>query len=150
MTDEFTPDQVVALDQYQRGEGGWSHPLRRMHPFTCTNRGDGKHREVGGDLGALFPTVRGWICPFCDYTQAWAHPFMSVPPPDFGPEDAALAEKIANAQRSNLVVARVDLGLLEYAVRRVLDEWHECGDGGSVDPPLVDAINALKALVPND
>lgn len=64
----FTPDEVVNLDRYQR-EG-------RMHPFTCVNRDDGNHRDVGGDLGALFPTIRGWICPFCDYTQDWAHGFM--------------------------------------------------------------------------
>ncbi|WP_028164139.1 hypothetical protein [Bradyrhizobium elkanii] len=64
----FTPDEVVNLDFYQRHGN--------FHPFTCPNRNDGNHRIVGGDLGALFPTVRGWICPFCDYTQQWAHGFM--------------------------------------------------------------------------
>lgn len=68
----FTPDEVVALERYQRtGE---------MHPFTCSNRGDGNHRDTGVDLGALVPTVRGWICPYCDYTQSWAHPFMKTWP----------------------------------------------------------------------
>jgi hypothetical protein len=28
---------------------------------------------VAGDRGVLVPTVRGWICPFCDYKQNWAH-----------------------------------------------------------------------------
>lgn len=70
----FTPDQVVALEQYQRGEGRWS--TYRMHPFTCPNRGDGKHRPNAVDLGALVPTIRGWICPYCDYIQVTAHDHM--------------------------------------------------------------------------
>ena len=65
----FTPDQVVNLDRFQRAG--------QYHPFTCANRGDGNHRDNGVDLGALVPTVRGWICPYCDYTQKWAHGFMS-------------------------------------------------------------------------
>lgn len=66
----FTPDEVVALANNQTA--------RRFHPFTCANRGDGNHRDVFGDLGALVPTVRGWICPFCDYRQDWAHGFMKA------------------------------------------------------------------------
>lgn len=68
----FTPDQVEALWLWQL-----SH---RFHPFTCPRRDDEQH---GGQLmfgvdtaGVLVPTVRGWICPFCDYTQDWAHRFM--------------------------------------------------------------------------
>lgn len=64
----FTPDQVASLEKFQRSG--------RFHPFTCVNRGDGNHRDTGVDLGALVPTVRGWICPYCDYTQNWAHEFM--------------------------------------------------------------------------
>lgn len=65
----FTPDEVVALQRWQ--EDG------QVHPFTCGNRGDGNHPTVGlRDHGVLVPTVRGWICPFCDYTQDWAHDFM--------------------------------------------------------------------------
>ncbi len=64
----FTPDEVVNLDNYQRAG--------QMHPFTCPNRDRVTHRDMAGDLGALIPTVRGWICPFCDYTQNWAHDFM--------------------------------------------------------------------------
>lgn len=44
-----------------------------LHPYTCANRDDGKHLPIGSQLGMLIPTVRGWICPFCDYTQDWAH-----------------------------------------------------------------------------
>jgi hypothetical protein len=73
----FTPDEVVNLARRQTGDG--LGPFQRTHPFTCPNRGDGAHRDVFGDLGALVPTVRGWICPFCDYGQTWAHPFMKEP-----------------------------------------------------------------------
>jgi hypothetical protein len=64
----FTPEQVKNLDEYQRAGV--------MHPFTCVNRNDGKHFDNGVDKGALVPTVRGWICQSCDYTQDWAHSFM--------------------------------------------------------------------------
>jgi hypothetical protein len=45
------------------------------HPFTCRNRGDGEHEGEG----LLRATTDGWVCPSCDYTQDWAHPFMAVP-----------------------------------------------------------------------
>lgn len=69
----FTPDQVQALERQQQN--------RTLHPFTCPNRSDGNHRENDIDLGALVPTVRGWICQYCDYTQGWAREFIagSVP-----------------------------------------------------------------------
>ena len=68
----FTTEQVVKLWQHQFGP--WSDPFDptpdkppRMHPYTCGNRDD--HPKVAGDKGVLVPTLRGWICPFCDYTQ---------------------------------------------------------------------------------
>lgn len=64
----FTPNEVANLWVFQLSG--------TMHPFTCANRGDANHRENGSDRGMLVPTVRGWICPFCDYTQPWAHDFM--------------------------------------------------------------------------
>lgn len=64
----FTSDQVEILAHNQT--------CGFVHPFTCANRGDGDHREAYGDKGALIATVRGWICPFCDYTQDWAHGHM--------------------------------------------------------------------------
>lgn len=60
----FTPDQVEHLTAFQTRND--------FHPFTCANRNDGNHR---GD-GILVPTVRGWICQYCDYKQDWAHEFM--------------------------------------------------------------------------
>lgn len=68
----FTPDQVVNLWRYQFGP--WDPDFPAMHPFTCGNRDN--HPDMAGDKGVLVPTVRGWICPFCDYTQDWAHGFM--------------------------------------------------------------------------
>jgi hypothetical protein len=72
----WTPREVTKLNEYQNS--GY------MHPFTCPNRGDG-HGQFNGDLGALVATVRGWICPYCDYTQDWAHDFMfkGAPPNPF-------------------------------------------------------------------
>jgi len=73
--DIFTPDQVVKLFEHQNPDLN-PYNMRPFHPFTCANRNDGNHRSVMGDVGILIPTVRGWICPFCDYTQTWAHDFM--------------------------------------------------------------------------
>lgn len=69
VTAPFTPQQVIRLADWQSNG--------KLHPFTCANRGDGKHPDMGGDHGILIPTIRGWICPFCDYTQNWCHIFMS-------------------------------------------------------------------------
>lgn len=44
------------------------------HPYTCGNRGDGRHGTEGGDLGVLIATAEGWVCPHCSYTQDWAEP----------------------------------------------------------------------------
>lgn len=58
----FTAEQVYALLTYQTDE--------TIHPFTC---GIGGHAH-----GILMPTVRGWVCHYCDYTQSWAHTFMTT------------------------------------------------------------------------
>lgn len=67
---DLNADQILALNKSQV-DG-------RFHPFTCANRGDGEHREFNGDLGALVATRRGWICPWCDYTQNWVHDVMAL------------------------------------------------------------------------
>lgn len=69
----FTPEQVEALNWYQRNSG-W-------HPFTCGNdRTDEAHmayqKEHGGDWGELVAHEDGWHCPACDYRQGWAHQMM--------------------------------------------------------------------------
>lgn len=67
MTRDFTPEKVLELNEHQKNE--------RYHPYTCGNRDskENPHPLMNGDNGVLVPTVRGWICPFCDYTQDWAH-----------------------------------------------------------------------------
>jgi hypothetical protein len=60
----FTPDEVLSLQAFQ--------VCGCFHEFTCPNRSAENHRGTGG----LWPTVRGWICPYCSYTQSWAHDFM--------------------------------------------------------------------------
>jgi len=61
----WTPDfvrllQLRQLDNYS-------------HPYTCGHRSEGVHLATDtGDVGLLVPTIRGWICPYCDYTQDWA------------------------------------------------------------------------------
>lgn len=68
-TAPWTVQQVVNLNKIQMHPG--------FHPFTCGNRGDGKHGWVGSDLGMLFATINGWVCPFCSYVQDWAYVFMA-------------------------------------------------------------------------
>lgn len=67
----FTPEQVRELKGYQVSGV--------MHPFTCANRGDGRHPFEAhmGDTGVLRVIEREWWCPWCDYTQDWAHGFMA-------------------------------------------------------------------------
>lgn len=60
----FTPAEVRHLNEYQ--DAGF------VHPFTC---GSGDRCDGDGE-GRLVATVRGWICPYCDYTQDWAHAGM--------------------------------------------------------------------------
>lgn len=65
---DCTPDQILALNHYQNGP---------MHAFTCPKRDDGDHRYFNGDVGALVATRYGWICPWCEYEQDWAHEIMA-------------------------------------------------------------------------
>lgn len=62
----WTPEQVAALNARQR-DGSY-------HPFTCGgNRTDANHLD--GE-GVLVATPDGWVCPYCDYRQNWAHAEM--------------------------------------------------------------------------
>ena len=65
----WTPEQVEMLKARQDSP---------MHPYTCGgDRTDELHRAIaeedGTEPGQLYPTVRGWKCPACDYRQFWAH-----------------------------------------------------------------------------
>ena len=67
ITAPWTQEQVDALNRFQQSD--------YVHPFTCGSgrRTDADHKD--GE-GILLATVDGWKCPFCDYTQDWAHDFM--------------------------------------------------------------------------
>src|ERR1700758_3251386 len=59
----FTLEEVRSLNAFQRAGV--------RHPFTCCwNSRDANHLD--GE-GVLVATERGWICPYCDYTQDWAY-----------------------------------------------------------------------------
>lgn len=62
----WSDQEIEALRKHQEDD--------QRHPYTCGNRGDGKHpfEEKYLDTGALRPTREGWVCPYCDYTQDWA------------------------------------------------------------------------------
>lgn len=80
----FGTQEVVELWKWQMS--------RKFHPFTCRNRAD--HPIIAGDNGLLIPTVRGWICQFCDYTQDWAHDFMLRPKQDSSGKNGPDAGKL--------------------------------------------------------
>lgn len=65
----WTPAQTRQLNAWQRADC--------VHPFTCAARGDGRHGELHGDMGTLVASPLGWICPWCDGTQDWAHDYMA-------------------------------------------------------------------------
>lgn len=62
----FTRMQVVALNAYQRSGA--------FHPFTCPHQDNERHL---GTETRLVATQEGWRCPYCAYTQLWAHAFMT-------------------------------------------------------------------------
>ena len=66
----WTDEQVIRLNAFQR--------KGKMHPFTCPNRSDPWHESFdGNDVGLLIADSDCWYCPYCDYTQDWAHSFMA-------------------------------------------------------------------------
>ena len=54
----WTDERIKALNEYQADNN--------FHPYTC---------PFGH--GALVATPEGWRCGKCDYTQDWAHDFMT-------------------------------------------------------------------------
>jgi hypothetical protein len=96
----FTAAQVRGLNEYQTGTAFGMH----MHPFTCAERGDGQHGEEGGDTGVLIATAEGWVCPWCDYTQDWAHGFMANSRDGYQPHDF---EKVLSTEEKITKVKQV-------------------------------------------
>lgn len=60
----FTADQVASLNGFQ------IHSM--MHPFTC---GEDICRRKNQSV--LYALEDGWHCWYCDYTQDWAHGYMT-------------------------------------------------------------------------
>lgn len=82
----WTDDQVAMLRMRQTD--------RSTHPYTCGgDRTDPAHmfhaEDEGEEPGLLYPTVRGWKCPACDYRQFWSHetggPALATPASDVAP-----------------------------------------------------------------
>jgi hypothetical protein len=61
----WTPGQVESLNAFQQAG--------TMHPFTC---GSDACPAVGG-RAVLTAREYGWVCLGCDYTQSWAHAWMT-------------------------------------------------------------------------
>lgn len=66
----FTPKQVMLLNKFQNRQ--------TEHPFTCGGEGRTDEEIHGDGEGVLVATVRGWICPYCNYTQNWAWEEMTI------------------------------------------------------------------------
>jgi hypothetical protein len=73
----WTPEQVERLAAWQAAG--------HVHPFTCgpcrdrdteARIADGTWPTTTGPEFALIPTVDGWVCGTCDYTQDWCFTVM--------------------------------------------------------------------------
>ena len=62
----WTDDQVMRLNRWQ--DSDW------VHPYACPNRNNHPQNSK------LKATVDGWVCPYCGYTQNWAHKESLDPP----------------------------------------------------------------------
>jgi hypothetical protein len=63
----WTADEVASLNAYQQAGA--------YHPFTC---GDDACRAADPLKQApLTASPDGWRCPRCEYTQNWAHTWMT-------------------------------------------------------------------------
>lgn len=59
----WTEEHVKNLQSFQK--------YKFLHPYTCGGNRKDKHHLDGE--GILVPTVNGWICPYCSYTQDTCH-----------------------------------------------------------------------------
>jgi len=85
--DIWTQEQVDALNRLQQ--------IKMYHPYTCPNRGDGKHEEGKRDLGLLVATTKGWLCPDCGYRQNLVHDStLALAMQPMYPEEEAFAEVV--------------------------------------------------------
>ena len=137
----FTDIEVLRLNTWQtRTTGGFEG-----HPFTCPDRGDGRHGTEGGDLGVLIATTAGWVCPHCGYTQDWAHPEMAEPSATMvvllGPHGALHGQDIREilgqrlgAYQVLVAAGRPGADVMVESLRRRRSELEEAA--GDVAPPF--------------
>lgn len=122
----FTPGEVTSLNGYQ--DAGV------MHPFTC---GSGQRCEPTHDAqgGTLTATIAGWVCPYCDYTQDWAHEWMA---------DGSwrkVGEERDNWWKSQLGVEQIS----EKMVRAYLDSEREGEEVfGKMQSAMTDVLRELR------
>lgn len=64
VTAPFSVSQIHALQRYQT--------LNHVHPFTCINS-----RRLDHGWLPMFASRLGFICPYCEHRQNWAHSFMA-------------------------------------------------------------------------
>lgn len=111
----FDEAQVAELNDWQQRTD--------VHPFTCPNRGDGRHDGEG----VLVAYSDGWLCRNCDYMQNWAHGSMS------------------DIARPGSVTTTPDPAALAAAARNVLAEWSRMHPSGYL--AMYPAMDALRAAV---
>ncbi len=134
----FTPEQVAALNRWQQNENG--------HPFTCANGRDEKHLD--GE-GVLVATQEGWVCPYCDYKQDWAHDFMAERP-SYG---AARLIQQLRRQRicddEELAMVQEQLTFIEHALATLRRHVTNPRNFAICSEAYVDQIAELKAEIDN-
>lgn len=122
---------VEILNEHQRNP--------QYHPYTCGsgNRKDADHLD--GE-GVLIATKWGWLCPFCDYKQGWAH--VPTNPPGSGHEiDAFLhhideIDKLFPRLMSEIKIsnaARLDLVALKHRIREQVEHLRKTADSIRAD-----------------
>jgi len=113
----FTPEEVLSLNEYQNSGV--------MHPFTC---GGGHRTEHPDGEGLLVATTQGWICPYCEYRQDWAHDWMKN-----GDWRKLSIQRRVNAQQGTVTRLKTELKEeedLRERMRKILDETANALHGG--------------------
>jgi hypothetical protein len=143
------PEVIAALDRVGRVDAPWDartveilneHQRNpQYHPYTCGsgNRKDADHLD--GE-GVLIATKWGWLCPFCDYKQGWAH--VPTNPPGSGHEidaflrhideiDKLFPRLMSEIKLSN--AARLDLVAIKHRIREQVEHLRKTADSIRAD-----------------
>jgi len=114
-----------------------------MHPFTCAT-GETK-KDLDGE-GVLVATPEGWVCPYCDYTQNWAHDFMAERPS----HDAVLIQRMTRQRicdDEELADVQKQLPLIEHALAALRRHITNPRNFAICSEAYVDQIAELKAEI---